>query len=111
MRNDPAHMSDRRSGGKAWLTTRYQGCYQICWRRESVNRKAPQGLKQIQQLGISLSHFYSIATLPPPGTFIDKHIWDHQRNFTLVNSRYGRAFAIRPFGIGVRGMPRTNTEG
>jgi hypothetical protein len=34
-------------------------------------------------------------------------LWPEQTEFCAVNSRYGRAFAISPFGPGVRGVPRT----
>ena len=33
-------------------------------------------------------------------------LWDHQEDFCIINSRYGRSFSISPFGIGVRGVPR-----
>ena len=33
-------------------------------------------------------------------------LWPEQTEFCAVNSRYGRAFAISPFGPGVRGVPR-----
>ena len=33
-------------------------------------------------------------------------LWAEQTEYCAVNSRYGRAFAISPFGPGVRGMPR-----
>ncbi|CAD7767175.1 MAG: hypothetical protein DNFNHJIP_00582 [Candidatus Argoarchaeum ethanivorans] len=33
-------------------------------------------------------------------------LWNHQKQFSIVNSRYGRSFAISPFGSGVRGVPR-----
>ncbi len=38
-------------------------------------------------------------------------LWNHQREFCIVNSRYGRAFAISPFGAGVRAVPRTQSAG
>jgi hypothetical protein len=38
-------------------------------------------------------------------------LWDHQAEFCIVNSRYGRSFAISPFGLGVRGVPRPRFEG
>ena len=34
-------------------------------------------------------------------------LWPEQTEYCAVNSRYGRAFAISPFGPGVRGVPRT----
>ena len=35
-------------------------------------------------------------------------LWeDYQTDFCIVNSRYGRAFSISPFGIGVRGVPKS----
>ena len=38
-------------------------------------------------------------------------LWDHQDEFCIINSRYGRSFAISPFGVGVRGVPRSKTKG
>jgi len=38
-------------------------------------------------------------------------LWDHQKEFCIVNSRYGRSFAISPFGTGVRGVPRLRDKG
>jgi hypothetical protein len=37
-------------------------------------------------------------------------LWDHQKEFCIINSRYGRAFAMSPFGTGVRGVPRMKSE-
>lgn len=42
----------------------------------------------------------------PREKFRHLFLWDHQDSFCLVNSRYGRSFAMSPFGIGVRGFPR-----
>jgi len=38
-------------------------------------------------------------------------LWDHQEDFCIINSRYGRSFAVSPFGIGVRGVPRSKKKG
>ena len=38
-------------------------------------------------------------------------LWDHQKEFCIINSRYGRAFAMSPFGTGVRGVPRSKSKG
>ena len=38
-------------------------------------------------------------------------LWDHQDEFCIINSRYGRAFAMSPFGTGVRGVPRSKSKG
>ena len=35
-------------------------------------------------------------------------LWEHQDEFCLVDSKYGRAFGMSPFGIGVRGVPSLN---
>ena len=34
-------------------------------------------------------------------------LWEHQTEFCLVDSKYGRAFGMSPFGVGVRGVPRS----
>jgi len=38
-------------------------------------------------------------------------LWDHQKEFCILNSRYRRAFAMSPFGSGVRGVPRSKSKG
>ena len=38
-------------------------------------------------------------------------LWEHQKDFCLVDSKYGRAFGISPFGTGVRGVPGLNGNG
>lgn len=38
-------------------------------------------------------------------------LWNHQQEFCIVNSRYGRSFAVSPFGLGVRGVPRPRYDG
>ena len=50
------------------------------------------------------------AKEPRPGQR-NLFLWEHQRQFCLIDSRYGRAFAVSPFGVGVRGVPRTQTKG
>ena len=50
------------------------------------------------------------AKEPGPGQR-NLFLWEHQQQFCLIDSRYGRAFAVSPFGVGVRGVPRTQTKG
>ena len=38
-------------------------------------------------------------------------LWEHQKDFCLVDSKYGRAFGISPFGTGVRGVPGMDGSG
>ena len=38
-------------------------------------------------------------------------LWDHQEEYAVINSRYGRAFAYSPWGPGVRGVPRKKIKG
>jgi hypothetical protein len=45
----------------------------------------------------------------PPERYRHLFLWPGQVEFCAVNSRLGRAFAISPFGPGVRGVPRTAT--
>jgi hypothetical protein len=42
----------------------------------------------------------------PPEKHRHLFLWPEQTEYSIVNSRYGRAFAISPFGPGVRGVPR-----
>lgn len=50
------------------------------------------------------------AKEPGPGQR-NLFLWEHQQQFCLIDSRYGRAFAMSPFGVGVRGVPRNQTKG
>lgn len=38
-------------------------------------------------------------------------LWEHQTEFCVVDSKYGRAFGMSPFGVGVRGVPRSKRNG
>ena len=42
----------------------------------------------------------------PPEQYRHLFLGSEQTEYCIVNSRYGRAFAISPFGPGVRGVPR-----
>ncbi len=42
----------------------------------------------------------------PPQQYRHLFLWPEQSEYCIVNSRYGRAFTISPFGPGVRGVPR-----
>jgi hypothetical protein len=42
----------------------------------------------------------------PPQQYRHLFLWPEQSEYCIVNSRFGRAFSISPFGPGVRGMPR-----
>ena len=52
----------------------------------------------------------SYAKEPNPG---HRHLflWEHLEAFCLIDSKYGRAFGISPFGTGVRGVPGLNRNG
>ena len=42
----------------------------------------------------------------PPEQYRHLFLWPQQSEYCIVNSRYGRAFAISAYGSGVRGVPR-----
>ncbi len=42
----------------------------------------------------------------PPEQYRHLFLWPQQSEYCIVGSRYGRSFAISPFGPGVRGVPR-----
>jgi hypothetical protein len=42
----------------------------------------------------------------PPKQYRHLFLWPEQSEYCIVNSRFGRAFSISPFGPGVRGVPR-----
>jgi hypothetical protein len=65
----------------------------------------------LQEVKLSYLNWAIGYATEPRQEFWHLFLWDHQREFCIVNSRYGRAFAISPFGSGVRGVPRQRCEG
>ncbi len=65
----------------------------------------------LQEVKISYLNWAITQTKEPGQRFRHLFLWNHQREFCIVNSRYGRAFAISPFGAGVRAVPRTQSAG
>jgi hypothetical protein len=61
---------------------------------------------KIQYLRWAIDH----ATEPGP-RYQARFLWDHQSEFCIVNSRYGRAFSQSPFGSGTRGVPPSEMKG
>ena len=62
----------------------------------------------MQEVKISYLNWAINHAREPVVRFRHLFLWDHQKEFCIVNSRYGRAFAISPFGMGVRGVPKTS---
>ena len=56
-----------------------------------------------------LSWAITYAKEPDP-RFRHLFLWDHQEDFCIINSRFGRSFAVR-FGFGVRGVPKPKIDG
>lgn len=65
----------------------------------------------LQEAKISYLNWAIGYAREPRQEFWHLFLWDHQEEFCIVNSRYGRSFAISPFGLGVRGVPRLRYEG
>jgi len=65
----------------------------------------------LQEVKLSYLNWAIGYTKEPEQRFRHLFLWDHQKEFCIVNSRYGRSFVISPFGSGVRGMPRKRSEG
>jgi hypothetical protein len=65
----------------------------------------------LQEVKISYLNWAIGYAMEPRQGFRHLFLWDHQKEFFIVNSRYGRSFAISPFGPGVRGVPRPRYEG
>ena len=56
-----------------------------------------------------LSWAITYAREPDP-RFRHLFLWGHQEDFCIINSRYGRSFAMSPFGFGVRGVPKPKID-
>jgi hypothetical protein len=65
----------------------------------------------LQEVKISYLNWAIGYAREPRQEYRHLFLWDHQKEFCIVNSRYGRSFAISPFGLGVRGVPRPKYEG
>ncbi len=65
----------------------------------------------LQEVKISYLNWAIGYAKEPNPRFRHLFLWNHQKEFCIVNSRYGRSFAISPFGLGVRGVPRLRYEG
>jgi len=65
----------------------------------------------LQEVKISYLNWAITHAREPAVRFRHLFLWDHQKNFCIVNSRYGRSFAISPFGLGVRGVPKPRYNG
>jgi hypothetical protein len=64
----------------------------------------------LQEAKLSYLNWAIGYTTEPRPEFYHLFLWDHQKEFCIVNSRYGHSFAISPFGSGVRGVPRQKYE-
>lgn len=65
----------------------------------------------LQEVKISYLNWAIGYAREPRQEYRHLFLWDHQKEFCIVNSRYGRSFAISPFGLGVRGVPRPRYDG
>ena len=60
----------------------------------------------IQEVRVSYLNWAIGYLMEPKQEYRHLFLWDHQKEFCIIDSRYGRSFAISPFGSGVRGVPR-----
>jgi hypothetical protein len=65
----------------------------------------------LQEVKISYLNWAISYAKVPKLQYRHLFLWDHQEQFGIINSRYGRAFAMSPFGTGVRGVPRSKSKG
>ena len=65
----------------------------------------------LQEVKISYLNWAIGYAKEPKPQYRHLFLWDHQEQFSIINSRYGRAFAISPFGTGVREVPRSKSKG
>ena len=60
----------------------------------------------LQEVKIAYLNWAIDYMVEPSPRYRHLFLWeDYQTDFCIVNSRYGRAFSISPFGVGVRGVP------
>ena len=65
----------------------------------------------LQEVKIAyLSWAITYAKEPDP-RFLHLFLWDHQKDFCIINSRFGRSFAMSAFGFGVMGVPKPKIDG
>ena len=55
----------------------------------------------LQEVKISYLNWAIGYAREPKQEYRHLFLWGHQKDFCIVNSRYGRSFAISPFGLGV----------
>jgi len=65
----------------------------------------------LQEVKLSYLNWAIGYSKEPNPRFRHLFLWDHQKEFCIVNSLFGRSFAISPFGLGVRGVPRPRYKG
>jgi hypothetical protein len=65
----------------------------------------------LQEVKLSYLNWAIGYATAPKQEFVHLFLWDYQKEFCIVNSRFGRSFANSPFGLGVRGVPRPRYEG
>jgi len=65
----------------------------------------------LQEVKISYLNWAIGYAREPKQEYRHLFLWNHQKDLCIVNSRYGRSFAISPFGLGVRGVPKPKHNG
>ena len=65
----------------------------------------------LQEVRLSYLNWAIGYLMEPKPDYRHLFLWDHQNEFCIIDSRYGRSFAISPFGSGVRGVPRKKPNG
>jgi hypothetical protein len=65
----------------------------------------------LQDIKIAYLNWAIAYAQEPQSQYRHLLLWNHQDRFSPINRRYGRAFSISPYRIGVRGVPRHKTKG
>lgn len=65
----------------------------------------------LQEVKISYLNWAITHAKEPAVRFRHLFLWDHQKDFCIVNSRYGRSLAISPFGLGVKSVLKPRYDG
>ena len=65
----------------------------------------------MQEIKLAYLNWAIGYAMEPSPQYLHLFLWENQDFYSVICSRYGRAFSISPYGLGVRGVPRHKTKG